>query len=211
MYIPAHNAETDLNTLQDLIVAHPLGAWITQGADGLTANHIPFIIDRERGPYGTLRAHVAKANPIWRELIAGQESLVIFQGPQSYITPSWYPSHLSSGEVVPTWNYVLVHAKGPAEVHQDPAWVYQAISDLSVQQEAGRAPPWKVEEAPADFIERLARAIVGIEIPIESLSGKWKLSQDETTEDRLGTVAGLAAQPDANSQALAQWVKARIL
>lgn len=209
MYIPPYNTETDLATLQGLIATHPLGAWVTQGAEGLTANHIPFLIDRSRGPFGCLRAHVARANPIWRELIAGQESLVIFQGPQSYITPNWYPTHSSSGQVVPTWNYVLVHARGIAQVHQDPAWILQAISDLSEQQEAGQASPWKVSEAPADYIERLAHAVVGIEIPLDSLIGKYKLSQDEAHADRIGTVKGLSAQQDASSQALADLVQSR--
>ncbi|MCV2352206.1 FMN-binding negative transcriptional regulator [Paucibacter sp. Y2R2-4] len=210
MYIPPYNAETELTTLQEMIATHPLGAWVTLGSAGLTANHIPFLIDRSRGPYGCLRAHVARANPIWRELIAGQESLVIFQGPQSYITPNWYPTHSSSGQVVPTWNYVLVHARGIAQVHQDPAWIFKAISDLSEQQEAGQVSPWKVSDAPADYIKRLARAVVGIEIPLDSLIGKWKLSQDEALADRHGTVAGLSAQPDANSQALADLVQSRI-
>jgi transcriptional regulator len=210
MYIPPCNAETDLASLQSLIAAHPLGAWVTQSSTGLTANHIPFLIDRSRGPFGCLRAHVARANPIWRELSAGQESLVIFQGPQSYITPNWYPTHSSSGQVVPTWNYVLVHARGIAQVHQDPDWILKAISDLSAQQEAGQASPWKVADAPADYIERLARAVVGIEIPLDSLIGKWKLSQDEAHADRLGTVAGLNSQRDANSEAMADLVQSRL-
>ncbi|MEJ6004458.1 FMN-binding negative transcriptional regulator [Paucibacter sp. AS339] len=210
MYIPPCNAEQDLATLHDLIAKHPLGTWITLATEGLTANHIPFLIDRARGPHGTLRAHVARANPVWRELSGEQESMVVFQGPQSYITPSWYPTRLNSGAVVPTWNYAVVQAKGIAQVQHDPAWILQMISDLTDQQESTRALPWKVSDAPAAFIERLAQAIVGIEIPLDSLSGKWKLSQDEAHADRLGTVAGLAASMDVNSQTLSHMVNERI-
>ncbi len=210
MYIPAYHAEHDLNTLQSLIDAHSLGAWVTLGSGGLIANHIPFILDRSRGEFGTLRAHVSRANTVWQELSGEQDSLVMFQGPHAYITPSWYPTRLSQGKVVPTWDYVVVHAHGKARVIEDPQWMLQLLNDLTAHNEAGRPSPWRVSDAPADFIAKLARAVVGIEIPISRLQGRWKLSQDEAMPDRLGTVAGLAEQADANSIALAQLVGEQI-
>jgi transcriptional regulator len=210
MYIPPYHAETDLNAVQSLIEAQPLGAWVISGAEGLIANHIPFILDRSRGEFGTLRAHVSRANPVWQQLAAETDSLVMFQGPQSYITPSWYPTRLSEGKVVPTWNYVVAHAHGRARAIEDPHWIAQLLGDLTEHSEAGQAMPWKVADAPPEFIERLARAVVGIEIPLRKLVGKSKLSQDEAMPDRLGTAEGLAARGDANSVALARLVRERI-
>ena len=210
MYIPPYHAENDLNTVQSLIDAQPLGAWVALGPDGLIANHIPFILDRSRGEFGTLRAHVSRANTVWQQLSAEQDSLVMFQGPQSYITPSWYPTRLTEGTVVPTWNYAVVHAHGKPQVIEDPRWMLQFLNDLTEHNESGQAMPWKVADAPREFIERLARAVVGIEIPITKLQGKWKLSQDEAMPDRRGTVAGLAALGDANSLALARLVEDQI-
>jgi transcriptional regulator len=210
MYIPAYHAENDLNKVQSLIDAHPLGVWVTLGAQGLIANHIPFVLDRGRGEFGCLRAHVSRANSVWQQLDAEAESVVIFQGPQSYITPNWYPSKQADGKVVPTWNYVVAHAHGRARVIEDPRWILQLLCDLTAHNEAKQALPWQVADAPQDFIERLARAVVGIEIPISKLQGKSKLSQDEAMPDRLGTVAGLARLGDENSQALADLIAARI-
>ncbi|MCV2369067.1 FMN-binding negative transcriptional regulator [Roseateles oligotrophus] len=210
MYIPPYHAETDLDTVQSLIDAQPLGAWVTLSPDGLIANHIPFILDRSRGEFGVLRAHVSRANTVWQRFSTEQDSLVMFQGPQSYITPSWYPTRLSEGKVVPTWNYAVVHAHGRPRAIEDPRWILQLLKDLTEHSEAGQAMPWKVADAPQEFIERLARAVVGIEIPITKLQGKWKLSQDEAMPDRLGTVAGLAALGDANSLALARLVEEQI-
>lgn len=213
MYIPAYHAENDLNKVQSLIDAHPLGAWVTLGAQGLIANHIPFVLDRSRGEFGCLRAHVSRANSVWQQLDAEAESVVMFQGPQSYITPNWYPSKQADGKVVPTWNYVVAHAHGRARVIEDPRWILQLLCDLSAHSEAQQAKqalPWQVADAPQDFIERLARAVVGIEIPISKLQGKSKLSQDEAMPDRLGTVAGLASLGGENSVALADLIAARI-
>lgn len=210
MYLPPYHAETDVQVMHALIHKHPLGTWITLDAQEMVANHIPFVFDANRGPHGTLRAHVARANPVWRTLSADTASLVIFQGPQSYITPSWYPSKLTDGKVVPTWNYTVVHARGVARAVEDPVWIHQVISDLTQANESMNPQPWKLADAPADFIERMARAIVGIEIPIASIVGKSKLSQDEALDDRVGTADGLAKQGDANALAMSQLVKARI-
>lgn len=209
MYLPPYHAETDVHVMHALIHKHPLGTWITQDAQEMVADHIPFVFDAHRGPHGTLRAHVARANPVWRALSGDAPSLVIFQGPQSYITPSWYPSKLTDGKVVPTWNYTVVHARGVARAIEDPVWIHQVVSDLTQANEATNPQPWKLADAPADFIERMARAIVGIEIPITSIVGKSKLSQDEALADRIGTSEGLAQQGDTNAMALAQLVKVR--
>ncbi len=210
MYLPPYHVETDVARMQALIHAHPLGTWVTSGADGLIANHIPFVLDTARGPHGTLRAHVARANPIWRTLSGGTESLVIFQGPQSYITPSWYPGKQIDGKVVPTWNYTVVHARGVAHAMEDPAWIHQLVTDLTQASESSRPQPWQVSDAPADFIAQMAKAIVGIEIVLTSVVGKSKLSQDETPADRAGTVVGLAARGDSTAAAMARLVQERM-
>lgn len=210
MYIPNYHAENDLNTLQSLIAAHSLGAWVTLGADGLIANHIPFVLDRSGGEFGTLRGHVARANSVWQQLSLELDSVVMFQGPHAYITPSWYPSRLSDGKVVPTWNYAVVHAHGRPRVIDDPQWMLQLLNDLTDHNEAGQPLPWRVGDAPPDFIAKLSRAVVGIEIPIRRLEGRWKLSQDEAMPDRLGTVAGLAALGDASAAELSRMVGEQI-
>lgn len=210
MYLPPYHVETDVAVMQALIQAHPLGTWVTSGADGLAADHIPFILDRTRGTHGTLRAHVARANPIWRTLSGGANSLVIFQGPQSYITPSWYPGKQIDGKVVPTWNYTVVHARGVANAIEDPVWIYQLITDLTRANESSNPQPWQVSDAPANFIEQMAKAIVGIEIALTGMEGKWKLSQDETLADRQGTIAGLASQRNTNATDLARLVQERM-
>ncbi|MBD8528449.1 MULTISPECIES: FMN-binding negative transcriptional regulator [unclassified Massilia] len=191
MYIRPDHRFDDPNALFALIEEHALGAWVLGGADGLLANHIPFLLDRERGPHGTLVGHVARANPVWRALAAGSPSLVMFQGPQAYITPNWYPGKAEHGKVVPTWDYAVVHAHGVARAVEDPAWLMDMLDRLTNAQEAAQPAPWKVSDAPRGYIDKLLRAIVGIEIPIDRLEGKLKASQDEAVRDRLGTVEGL--------------------
>lgn len=191
MYIRPDHRFDDRDAQFALIEEHALGAWVLAGADGLVANHIPFLLDRHRGPHGTLVGHVARANPIWRALAAGTPSLVMFQGPQSYITPNWYPGKAEHGKVVPTWDYAVVHAHGVARAVEDRAWLMDMLDRLTNAQEAAQPAPWKASDAPSDYIEKLLRAIVGIEIPIDRLEGKLKASQDEAVRDRLGTVEGL--------------------
>ena len=191
MYINRDHAFTDLDAMRTLMDAHPLSAWVQQDETGLVANHIPFLLDRSQGPYGTLIGHVARANPAWRMLDAQTPSLLIFQGPDSYITPNWYPGKAEHGKVVPTWDYAVVHAHGVARAIEDPDWLLAMLERLTDANEATQPAPWKVSDAPADYIDKLLRAIVGIEIPIDRLEGKLKASQDEAREDRLGTVAGL--------------------
>jgi transcriptional regulator len=204
VYIPDYHAETDLAVLHALIVAHPLGAWVTAGADGLVANHIPFLLDPARGEHGTLCAHVARANPVWRTLSA---SVVLFQGPESYITPSWYPSKHQHGKAVPTWNYAVVHAHGLPRVQDDAAWLHAHLERLTATHEATQAVPWQLADAPADYTRRMIGAIVGIEIPIDRLAGKWKVSQNRPHADKLGVVAGLVGRGDAGATAMAELVQ----
>ncbi|MEO7243380.1 MAG: FMN-binding negative transcriptional regulator [Variovorax sp.] len=207
MYIPKDNAETDPCVLRALIAAHPLGSWVTHSECGLDANHIPFMLDAERGEHGTLVGHVARANPVWRALGTSPESLVIFQGVQRYITPSWYPSKQAHGKVVPTWNYAVVHAYGTPQAIEDREWLRALTRRLTDLHESTRAVPWKVDDAPADFIDQMLDAIVGIEIPITRLVGKWKVSQNRPEADRLGVVAGLGENGDDESAAMARLVQ----
>ncbi|HUR56466.1 MAG TPA: FMN-binding negative transcriptional regulator [Opitutaceae bacterium] len=204
MYTPAHFEEKRPEVLHGLIGAHPLGLLITLGQGGLDANPIPFELAPEPAPFGTLRAHVARANPVWQDFSRDVETLVVFQGPQAYITPSWYvATKPDSGKVVPTWNYCIVHARGPLRVIDDRDWLRALVGRLTARFEAGRAAPWSVADAPADFIEKQLAAIVGIEIPIAKLTGKWKVSQNRAESDRAGVVAGLRAEgtPDAAAMA----------
>ena len=207
MYIPKAHEETDLAVLHALMRAHPLGTWVTQADGGLLANHVPFLVDAERGEHGTLIAHVARANPVWRSYSRSVDSVVVFQGAQTYITPSWYPSKREHGKVVPTWNYAVVHAHGMPRVIDDAGWLLAHLNRLVDTHEAGHALPWKVADAPADFVARLLETIVGIEIPIARLEGKWKVSQNRPEADRAGVVAGLMGRDDEQSAHMAALVR----
>ncbi len=191
MYIRPQHQLADREAIFSLMARHPLGAWVCQGREGLIANHLPWFLDRSRGPHGTLMGHVSRANPVWRELGSATPSVVMFQGPQVYITPGWYPGKAEHGKVVPTWNYVVAHAHGVARAIDDRDWLLGLLDRLADAHEAGRPAPWRVGDAPSSYIDRMLRAIVGIEIPIERLDGKLKASQDEAMPDRLGTVRGL--------------------
>ncbi len=210
MYVPSHFEETRVEVLHQLIREHSLAVLVTLGSEGLNANHIPFEIDPEPAPFGTLRGHVARANPVWRDSSKEVEPLVIFQGPQAYITPSWYQTKKETGKVVPTYNYVLVHAYGPLRVVEDRAWLRGLVERLTNRYEAARPVPWKVTDAPGDFIEKMLGAIVGMEIPITKLVGKWKVSQNRPSADRDGVVKGLREINSADAVAMADLVKESI-
>ena len=210
MYVPPHFHEQRVEVLHRLIREHPLAALVTLGGDGLSADHIPFEVDADPAPFGTLRGHVARANPVWRSFSQAVESLVIFGGPQAYVSPSWYPSKSETGEVVPTYNYVVVHAYGPLTIVHDRAWLRGLVNRLTKRFEAGRKPPWRVTDAPAPFIENQLGAIVGIEIPISRLIGKVKVSQNRARVDREGAARGLSEMTDADSQAIAQWIRDKL-
>jgi transcriptional regulator len=183
MYLPAHFEENRREVLDALIAAQPFGALVTHGENGLDANHLPFEYEPARGPFGTLRAHVARANPVWREAAAAPDALVIFQGPSAYISPNWYPSKHEAHRQVPTWNYIVVHAHGRIVVHDDEAFVRGLVARLTRKMEAGEPAPWKMGDAPADYIQQMLGAIVGIEIEVTKLTGKWKLGQNKSAAD----------------------------
>ncbi len=203
MYEPPLHREDDLAKQHALIRARPLGLLISCGLNGLTANAVPFLIDPARSKLGTLRAHVARANPQWRDLRENPEALVVFQGPNHYVSPSWYATKQETHKVVPTWNYVMVQARGRAQVREDDEWLSSQIAALTAAQEAGRERPWAVSDAPEDFVALQRRAIVGIEIEIADICGKWKTSQNRSAADRVGVVAGLEAQGGDEALAMA--------
>jgi transcriptional regulator len=199
MYLPKHFEETRVEVLHELIHAHPLGALVTLTPGGLDANHIPFEVDPEPTPFGTLRGHVARANPVWREFSHETDALVIFQGPGTYISPALYPTKQETGRVVPTWNYAVVHAHGPLRVIDDKAWLRDFVTKLTNRHEVDRRDPWHVTDAPADYIDTMLGAIIGLEIPIARLVGKWKMSQNRPAHDRAGVIDGLSQAGDSAS------------
>ncbi len=196
MYQPPHFIETDRDTLHALISAHPLGLLISTGDDGPVADPIPFLIDHDIGEHGRLRAHVARANPQWKLIAERPEMavLVVFQGSNAYITPSWYETKRETGKVVPTWNYAIVQVAGKASVMDDRDWLARQIRDLTASREQHLDLPWTVDDAPPPFIDAQLRGIVGIEIDIARIEGKWKVSQNRPENDRKGVAAGLDGQ-----------------
>lgn len=209
MYLPAHFREDDLGVQHALIRAHPLGWLVTLGSGGLTANAIPFVLDSSAGERGTLRCHVARPNPVWKDFDVRHEALVIFSGLERYITPSWYATKRENGKVVPTWNYITVHAYGPLTVHDDAGWLARNVADLTAMQESTRAEPWAVSDAPDAFIAAQLRGIVGLEIPITRLEGKWKVSQNRNEADRAGVIEGLANETGADAATMARLIAER--
>lgn len=194
MYLPSHFAVTDTEDLHRIIRSHPLGVLVTQGADGLDADHIPFELDHSAGPLGTLRAHVARANPLWQRCESGAPVMVIFRGAEAFVSPSWYPSKHETHRQVPTWNYEVVHAHGTLAVHDDPRVVRGVVARLTRRHEAAEPKPWKMTDSAPEYIDDLLSRIVGIEITLTSLVGKSKLSQNREARDRLGAADVLAAR-----------------
>jgi transcriptional regulator len=209
MYQPPHHREDRLDVLYALIRSHPLGMLISVGPDGEPeANVVPMLLDENRGDKGILKCHIARANAQWKMLAENARTLVVFQGPQGYITPSWYQTKRDTGKVVPTWNYAMVQVRGRATIHEDRAWLSEQIRQLTRSQEGARKEPWAVDDAPETFIDAQLKGIVGIEIEITAIEGKWKVSQNRPVEDRAGVMKGLEAEnatPDA--PAMAQLVK----
>lgn len=207
MYQPPAFREDRPAVLHDFIRAHPLGLLISGGPDGLLANPVPFLLDPDPAPFGTLRAHLAKANAQWQALAAGRDVLVVFQGADAYVSPGWYASKREHGRVVPTWNYAIVQARGTARVVQDAAWLHAIVSRLTERHETGRAAPWAVTDAPDEFVAAQLRGIVGLEIPLTALEGKLKASQNRPEPDRQGVVAGLSAEAAAGAADMADLVR----
>lgn len=209
MYLPPHFEETRLPVLHQLMRDAPLAVVVTLTPAGLTANHIPLELDPDAGPYGTLFGHVARGNPMWREPASEVEALAIFQGPQSYISPSWYASKQEHGRVVPTWNYMVVHASGPLRIIDDTVWLRALVERLTQRHEERQPQPWQVSDAPAEFIEKQLTAIVGIELPIRKLEGKWKVSQNRPAADRDRVAAALRDSDSPGLRAMADQVESR--
>lgn len=207
MHIQKHFEENRLEMLHDLMRAHAFASLVTFGETELNVNHLPFALSSMPLPYGTLRCHVARANPVWRDFSDCVESVVVFQGPHAYISPSWYPSKKQHGKVVPTWNYAVVHAYGQPIIREDADWLTDLLNDLTNQHESEQASPWQVSDAPKDFIDNLLRMIVGIEIPITRIYGKWKQSQNRPRADRYGVIAGLESRDEQGSSAVADFVR----
>ena len=206
MYQASHFEESRPDVLQQLLRDYPLGALVTVTAGELNANHIPFEYDpqpQDDAPHGVLRAHVARANPVWRDFSTELDALVIFQGPQAYISPNWYPTKQQNGQVVPTYNYMVVHAYGSMRAIEDKSWLRALVGRLTDRHEAAQAAPWKVADAPDDYIDKMLGAIVGIEIPVHKMIGKWKVSQNRVATDRAGVVSGLQQQGGENPSAMA--------
>ena len=191
MYVPSHFNEDRLDVLHGAIRGIGFATLVTLGPDGLIASHVPLLLDPEPGPYGRLRGHVARANPQGRGVSPHVDALAIFQGPNAYVSPSWYETKLKTAKVVPTWNYVAVHASGPLRFFDEPAPLLRLVTDLTERHEAERAKPWSVSDAPADYVAGMLKAIIGFEITIARLEGKWKMSQNRPAEDRAGVAAGL--------------------
>jgi transcriptional regulator len=205
MYLPAHFTESRPEVLHALMREYPLATLVTQGADGPTANHLPLHLAPEIGVFGALQGHVARANPLWRDS-ADTDVLVIFHGPQAYVTPSWYETKREHGRAVPTWNYVVVHARGRMRAIDDAAWLSQQLEALVAEHEEGFAEPWRMTDAPADYVEKMLSAIVGIEIVISDLAGKWKTSQNQPPGNRAGVAAGLSQVGTDDAMGMAQLV-----
>ena len=207
MYLPAHFSEARPDVLRAFVRDHPLGLLVTQNrAGGVDANSVPFVLDAEGDAPGVLRAHVARANTLWHEARDDAEALVVFQGAQGYVSPGWYPSKAEHGKVVPTWNYVMVQARGHLRAVDDRAWLRAFVTRLTERHERARPAPWAVDDAPADFVETMLGAIVGIEIELTSIVGKWKVSQNRSAADRAGVVDGLVREH--GDEALAAEVRA---
>jgi transcriptional regulator len=182
-----------------------LGALVTIEEDGINANHLPFefIAPDETAPFGTLRAHIARGNSLWKQLNSSHEALVIFQGPTAYITPAWYEEKQISGKVVPTYNFAVVHAYGKLRVVDDAQWLLQHLQSLTQQQESKQTTPWQINDAPQDYIQKMMNAIIGLEIPLTKLSGKWKVSQNRSAQDRHNIATGLRASDEPMAHAMA--------
>jgi transcriptional regulator len=208
LYLPAHFNETRSEVMHALMRAHPLCALVTQCDSGLVANHVPMQTLDEPKPLGCIRGHIARANPLWRDYRAETQALAIFQGPQVYISPSFYPSKAETGAVVPTWNYAVVHASGTLRFIQDAGWLRDFVAGLTATHEAPRSMPWKIDDAPKTYIDKMLSLIVGFEFSIATLSGKWKVSQNRSQADQEGVMRNLQNADDADSHEMAAMLAA---
>src|SRR5262245_57026094 len=206
MYQPKQFEETRTEVLHGLVRERSFGTLVAMTSEGLSVDHIPFLIDESFGPLGILRGHFARANPILRATLSDVDAVAIFQGPEHYITPSWYATKEETGKVVPTWNYVVVHAYGRLKFIDDEQWLRTHVNHLTQRHERSRDPAWKVSDAPEDFVSKLIGGIVGVEMPIARLSGKWKLGQNRPDADRIGMVDGLRREHEGSAHSLAAMI-----
>jgi transcriptional regulator len=209
LYLPAQFNETRIDVLHALMRARPLASLVTSSATGLVANHVPVQTLAEPAPLGSICGHIARANPLWREYSQGSEALAIFQGPDVYISPSLYPTKMQTGEVVPTWDYAVVHAHGTMRFINDIEWLHGFVAGLTATHEAPRLQPWKIGDAPREYIEKMLKMIVGFEFSISRLTGKWKVSQNRPAADQLSVVQDLQGSEDADSREIAAMLAAR--
>ena len=205
MYQPDHFRVSDLPEMHALMRARPLATLVSAGSLGLYATHLPTVL-WDGGPYGVIECHLARANPHWKDLADGTEALMIFQGPEGYITPNWYPSKADHGKVVPTWNYAVVHAYGRPEVMEDGNWLRRHVTELTAQQETNEVKPWALSDAPESFIEVMLRGIVGFRFALTQLEGKWKMSQNRQAPDRNGVAGGLRTRRQGDDLEVAELV-----
>lgn len=208
MYLPKAFEQSDLTKLHALIQAHPLATVIVQIEGRVVANHIPLQLCPAPPPYGCLRGHLARANPLVADLAEGGEALAIFHGPDAYISPSWYASKQETGKVVPTWNYAVVHVHGSLRLVDERDWLWEQLTAFTETQEAGLAEPWGLTDAPADFIEQIMAGIIGVELTIKTLEGKFKLSQNQPLPNQASVIAGLKTSPQPNALTMAEWMEA---
>lgn len=202
MYLPPHFSETRTPILYSVMQANSLATLITHSAKGIEADHLPLVaLERDN----LLQGHVARANPVWERVEEGAEVLAIYRGPDAYVSPKWYPSKGEHGKVVPTWNYLVVHARGNIRWTQDPDWLRRHL-DAATAEHEGSDKPWRVSDAPADFVERMISGIVGLEISISDLQGKWKLSQNRSARDRQGVMEGLSDQSRGSAAEMLSWM-----
>ena len=208
MYVPPHFAEQDKAQLHQAIRETRLATLVTLGSEGLEASHVPILLDEGEGPWGAIRGHLARANPQWRRAATETPALAMFLGPDAYVTPSWYATKRETGKVVPTWNYLAVHAYGRIEFFEDAERLRDIVTSLTRRHEGWRAAPWAVSDAPEDYIRAQLRGIVGFRLPVERLEGKWKLSQNRTEADRQGVIEGLEGESGALEAEIARRMKA---
>jgi transcriptional regulator len=206
MYLPDHFCVDDVPQMHGLMRARPFAALVSGGATGLYASHLPTVL-KDEGPYGVIECHLARPNPHWRDLADGNEAMMIFQGPEGYITPNWYPSKAQTGKVAPTWNFAVVHAYGRPEVVTEKDWLLRHVTDLTAQQEKSETKPWAPSDAPSTYIDVMLHGIVGIRFPITRLEGKWKMSQNREIQDQVGVVNGLRNRRDGDDLEIAKCIR----
>jgi transcriptional regulator len=207
MYVPNHFKEDDQQKLLQYIRDYSFGVLVVADGQGIEANHVPFHLSSEANDsIGYLQCHLARSNPVWRRMQGGAKVLAVFQGPDAYVSPTWYPTKIETGRVVPTWNYLAVHAQGSAQIIQDAGWLKHHLHQLTDQHESQMEIPWSVDDAPTNYIEGMVKAIVGVEIIIETLTGKLKASQNQPEKNRAGVKAGLATVDRTQKGAMAKFI-----